>query len=205
MNRLLFRVCTLGVFCLIVTSCAAQKSGSASSPTDKEVNEWFNKKEWAAGMKLEPYADINKREFYIQYHKHPEWWAKTFAYLRDNDLTKVANGKAQLEGDSVFVSNTEAPDKDFARTLWESHRNYIDLQYIAAGQEKIMVADLEKMTVTKPYDSARDVANYSGEGKTFTAVPGTFYLFFPTDVHRPSIKVDDGVVKKVVVKIRYSK
>jgi YhcH/YjgK/YiaL family protein len=40
-------------------------------------------------------------------------------------------------------------------------------------------------------------------GKFYTAKPGTFFLFFPQDVHRPNIKVKGyDLVKKLVIKIR---
>jgi YhcH/YjgK/YiaL family protein len=82
----------------------------------------------------------------------------------------------------------------------------IDIQYIVRGKEKMGVATATNATVTNPYDPARDVANYTTEGKYYIAEPGTMYIFFPSDLHRPSIKVDGyDVVKKVVIKVRYTK
>jgi biofilm protein TabA len=45
------------------------------------------------------------------------------------------------------------------------------------------------------------VANYETEGTFYVADPAKFFLFFPQDVHRPNIKVEEGDVRKVVVKI----
>jgi biofilm protein TabA len=60
-----------------------------------------------------------------------------------------------------------------------------------------------KAAVTKEYDEKKDVANYSGEGKFYIGTPGTFFLFFPTDVHRPNITPGGNkVVKKIVIKIK---
>ena len=51
-------------------------------------------------------------------------------------------------------------------------------------------------------NAAKDVANYSATGTVHTAEPGTFFLFFPNDVHKPNMKVDGyDVVKKLVIKI----
>ena len=59
-----------------------------------------------------------------------------------------------------------------------------------------------KLTVTKPYDEARDVANYSGDGKIYDVPAGTFMIFFPADAHRPNISPGGNqVVKKIVIKI----
>jgi biofilm protein TabA len=84
---------------------------------------------------------------------------------------------------------------------WESHKKYIDLQYIIKGKEIIGVADASKATITKPYTV--DVINYDADGKYYTTEPGKFFLFFPNDAHRPTIKVDGyDVVKKIVIKIQ---
>jgi YhcH/YjgK/YiaL family protein len=178
----------------------------AGCTATKSTGGWFKKGAWYNGLSLMPYADIDKAEFERQYKKNKARWDKAFAYLKDTDLETVAPGRYPLEGDSLFVSVTEGPDKPYEQTMWESHQKMIDVQYIVRGKEKIGVAPLSGATVTKPYDSARDVANYNAEGKFYVAEPGTMYIFFPTDVHRPSIKVDGyDVVKKVVVKVRYTK
>jgi biofilm protein TabA len=65
------------------------------------------------------------------------------------------------------------------------------------------VVNIDKATVTKPYDEAKDGAAYTAEGTSYFAEPGTFYLFFPQDVHRPNIKVNGfDTVKKLVIKIK---
>ncbi len=181
---------------LFLTGCAAKKTSSS----------WFKQGQWYNGLKLMPYSDINQAEFENQYKKNKVWWDKAFAYLKDTDLEKLAPGKYPIDGDSVFASVTEGPDKAYEQTNWESHRKMIDIQYIVTGKEKIGVAELSKATVTKPYDPTRDVANYIAAGRFYVAEPGTMYIFFPEDVHRPSIKVDGyDVVKKVVIKVRYTK
>jgi biofilm protein TabA len=180
---------------ILLAGCASRKSSVS----------WFKQGQWYNGLKLVPYSDINKVEFESQYKKNKVWWDKAFAYLKETDLEKVAPGKYPLDGDNVFVSVTEGPDKPYEQTTWESHRKMIDVQYIVRGKEKMGLAELSKATVTKPYDPARDVANYIAAGKFYVAEPGTMYIFFPTDVHRPSIKVDGyDVVKKVVIKVRYT-
>ncbi len=87
---------------------------------------------------------------------------------------------------------------------WESHKNYIDLQSVIHGKEEIGIADTAQATIVKPYSP--DVINYSAEGKYYVADPGIFFLFFPNDAHRPTIKVPGyDVVKKIVIKIQTAK
>jgi YhcH/YjgK/YiaL family protein len=98
---------------------------------------------------------------------------------------------------------TEAPTKDLDSTKFESHRKYIDVQYVIDGEEKIAVEPVEGATVTVPYDDAKDIAHYSGEGTTYTATPGTFFIFFPADAHRPGITPGGNQPdKKLVIKVR---
>jgi biofilm protein TabA len=180
---------------LFFTGCAVTK------PTES----WFKKGAWYNGLMLIPYQDINRVEFERQYQKNKARWDKAFAYLKDTDLEKVAVGKYSLDGDSVTVSVTEGPARPMEKASWESHRKMIDIQYIVRGKEKMGLTDLASAKVLKPYDANKDVANYTADGKYYTAEPGTMYIFFPGDVHRPTIKVDGyDTVKKVVIKVRYT-
>jgi YhcH/YjgK/YiaL family protein len=76
---------------------------------------------------------------------------------------------------------------------------------VASGEEKIGVCPITKLSVTKSYDASKDAANYSGTGEIYTAMPGTFFLFFPSDGHRPGITPGGNKAdKKIVIKIRYT-
>jgi YhcH/YjgK/YiaL family protein len=189
----------LPVVLVISFSVQAQKGPKAS--TSKAATNWFNKKQWANGLQLNAHSSTNAQEFKRQYDAHKAWWDTAFAFLKTNDLPNLAPGKYKLVGDSVYVSVTEGPLKDFDQTQWESHRKYIDVQYVARGKEKIGVVPVAKATVTEPYNEAKDVAHYKSEGTYYVAEPGTFFIFFPEDAHRPSIKVEEGNEKKVVVKV----
>lgn len=170
--------------------------------TKKAAKQWVKSKEWQNGSKLNVAPSVNAAEFYKQYHADPALWQKVFTYLRDTDLEKLAPGKYPIDGDKAYASVTEGPSKEMDKANWESHRNYIDLQYVIKGKEKIGVVPINRAVVTNFYDPAKDAANYTAKGKYYIAEPGTFYLFFPQDVHRPNIKVDGfDTVKKLVIKI----
>ncbi|MBA2562313.1 MAG: YhcH/YjgK/YiaL family protein [Chitinophagaceae bacterium] len=100
---------------------------------------------------------------------------------------------------------TQNPTKNYDSTEWESHKKYIDLQYVISGEEKIAVHPITKLKITKPYDASKDIVNYSGEGNIYTNVPETFFLFFPSDGHRPNITTGGNKAdKKIIIKIRYA-
>jgi biofilm protein TabA len=170
---------------------------------DKQDGKWFKKKEWLNGMQLQPHKTINKKEFARQYRQNKTHWDRAFAFLQNQDLNTIPKGKYSIDGENVFASVTIDSSKDFNKTNWESHRNYIDLQYVIYGKEKMGVCPISKATVIKEYNDKKDVANYIAEGKFYLATPGAFFIFFPSDVHRPNITPGGHKpVKKIVIKVK---
>lgn len=179
------------------------KAQNQTGISRQAAEKWIKAGKWRNGLNLSLFADVNAVEFYSQYHENKAVWIKAFQFLKQNNLDTLSPGKYSIDADNAFASVTETPSKTLDKAAWESHRKYIDLQYVIKGKERIDVADIDKATVTSPYDDAKDVANYTANGKGYTAEPGTFYLFFAQDVHRPNIKIDGyDVVKKIVIKIK---
>jgi YhcH/YjgK/YiaL family protein len=197
-SRFLFTV----LMSLFSFSVIAQ-TGAGKAWTKTEAKKWFKQKEWLGGLVLSPHKSVDQTEFARQYHANKIYWDKAFAFLKDHDLNKMEKGKYPIDGDNVYATITEDTSKDFEKTNWESHRNYIDIQHVINGEEKIGVYPVSKATVTKEYDAQKDVANYSAKGKFYSATPDNFFIFFPTDAHRPNITPGGNkVVKKIVFKVR---
>jgi len=191
------------LFLIFLSLTVAAMGQQTKSWTKKSAAKWMKSNDWKNGLTLEVHPSVNEVAFAEQYHKNKAEWDKAFAFMRDQDLSALKPDKYVIDGDQVYAMITEAPSKTFEQSAWESHRKYIDIQYVIRGEEKIGVVPLAKATVSKPYDEAKDFANYTAEGEYYIAKPGTFFLFFPGDVHRPNIKVDGyDVVKKLVIKVR---
>jgi YhcH/YjgK/YiaL family protein len=62
---------------------------------------------------------------------------------------------------------------------------------------------LDKVTGRDAYNVEKDITLYDFDGGEYLkATPDKFFLFFPEDVHQPSVTTGDSVkVKKIVVKI----
>jgi YhcH/YjgK/YiaL family protein len=175
----------------------------ASAQQKQTAEKWVKSKEWSNGTKLKVYSDVNAAEFQKQYEANKALWEKVFLFIKNTNLDTLSTGRHPIDGDNAFAIITHDPSKEFDKTAWESHKKYIDFQYVIQGKEKIGVAPVNTATVSKPYNASKDVANYITGGKYYTASPGTFYLFFPTDAHRPNVKVDGyDTVKKMVIKIK---
>lgn len=182
-------------------SCQSQTSGTWSK---EDAGKWFKGGEWLNGLKLNAHESTDQIEFANQYHKNKALWDKAFAFLKNTNLDTIRAGKYPIDGDNLYASVTENPTKDFDKTKWEAHKKYIDVQYVIKGKEKIGVAPFSTATVVTPYDETKDVGFYSSnDGKFYEAQPGTFFIFFPQDAHRPNIKIEGcDVDKKIVLKVR---
>jgi biofilm protein TabA len=193
-------IASLLFFFAIINLSAQSTNGDWSAHKAKK---WFKKKEWLNGLSATPHSSIDKIQFAKQYHLNKKYWDEAFAYLKNTDLKTLTNGRHVIDGENVYALVTEAPSKDYDKTAFESHRKYIDLQFVITGEENMAKAPLASVTVSKPYNETTDLANYSGDGKIYTVPAGTFILFFPTDAHRPNITPGGNkVVKKVVIKVR---
>ena len=191
------------LFVCILFSVSHLSAQSTNHWSSHKAKKWFKKKEWLHGLSVTPHSSIDKVQFAKQYHLNQAAWDKAFAYLKNTDLKTLAMGRHEIDGDNVYASVTEAATKDYDKTAFESHRKYIDLQYVITGEENMAKAPVTSVVVSKPYNEATDLANYTGEGKIYTVPAGTFMLFFPTDAHRPNITPGGNkVVKKIVIKIK---
>lgn len=125
-------------------------------------------------------------------------------YIKNNDIKSLENGTYEIIKDKVKVIVSDYHTKEYDSDLWEAHKSNIDVQYIAAGSEKIYYTDVSSMPCIKEYDSNKDIAFYRGNADTHTVVnKGDFMILLPEDAHMPGIIVDSSVyVKKAIIKIR---
>ena len=176
--------------------------------TKQSAAQWVKAGTWSNDCKLKPHNSVNATEFAEQYSKNKVYWDKAFEFLKNTDLDTLNPGKYVLDGENVFVSVTEGPTKELENAKWEAHHKYIDLQYIIKGKETMGIAPIETAVPKTEFDDTKDVGFFdvsSKSSKYFVALPGTFFLFFPSDAHRPSIKVTGiDTDKKLVVKIKVS-
>lgn len=128
---------------------------------------------------------------------------KAFEYLAQTDLAALDKGKYEIEGSNIFAIVNEYDTVDTATEQMESHKQYIDIQYMVSGSELIGHDFLKDQQPSKAYDEAADYQLFAEDPMFFSRLEkGMFAIFFPTDLHMPNIKVSTPApVKKVVVKI----
>jgi biofilm protein TabA len=189
-------------FITMQNSAIAQQKADGSV-SQKTAENWLKSSQWKDGLKLAVHPSVNAAAFYKQYYSNKAVWDKVIRFLKHTGIDTLSAGKHPIDGDNAYATVTEGPSKELDKAGWEAHRKYIDLQYVIKGKERIDVVNIDKATSTKPYNESSDGAVYTAEGTSYIAEPGTFFLFFPQDVHRPNIKVAGyDVVKKIVIKIK---
>jgi YhcH/YjgK/YiaL family protein len=90
---------------------------------------------------------------------------------------------------------------------WETHREYIDLQYILGGGEVIEWAPAAKLVADVAYDEKTDFQFYApAEADALLRMQdGLFTFLFPADGHKPLVA--DGAnshIHKAIAKIHKS-
>ena len=121
-------------------------------------------------------------------------------YLLTTDFAKVEDGRHDL-ADYLYANIQTYQTKEDA--LFEAHRDYIDIQYIISGEEKIGVADYSSCTEAIAYDKEKDIEFLNGNGEYYPLKEGEYMILYPQDAHKPSISLNNqSTVRKVVVKVK---
>jgi YhcH/YjgK/YiaL family protein len=173
--------------------------------SNKKIDVWFSKKEWAEGWKVGPDTSINKRELAITYFKNKLIWERAFRFLKDNDLSKLELKRYDIDGDNLYATVSEYTTKNEETTNFEAHRKYIDIQYVISGKEIMNIAPIATVKdIITPYDETKDIEFVTVSKKVnHIASQDNFFIFFPDDAHRPGLKVGtNALVRKVVIKLR---
>lgn len=145
--------------------------------------------------------NIDNLNTYVYMNKH---MPKVLDFMHKNSLKDLASGEYEIDANNVCLKIQEYDTKMIDSTYPESHKMYIDLQIVLEGKEKIGYADLMDTIPFIPYDSVNDVEFWTGKMEYFDAAYGRFFIFFPQDVHHPSIAADNAPdkVRKAVFKLR---
>jgi YhcH/YjgK/YiaL family protein len=189
---------------IMASACNQQKRKVPDQWSEKELTEWFNKGEWKQGWNAQPDESVNQKEFARLYYENPERWDKAFQFLSEQNLAELEKGRHELEGADLFVNVDEYITRNEDDVLFEAHKKYADIQVLVSGEEKIGVLPLDATTVSIPYDEEKDIMFLTSGGENYRqAVPGKFFLFFPQDAHRPTVKSAENIpVRKIVVKVK---
>ena len=139
---------------------------------------------------------------HAKYAHLPPALIRAIDYLASTDFNFVESGQYELDGRKMVSMVQRYKTKLPAQAVWESHRKYIDVQFVAGGHERFGHVELASAPPVKtPYSEEKDVIFYEPGLQTFDAPMGTFMIFYPDDVHAPGLAAGNPPVSSEVVKI----
>lgn len=124
-------------------------------------------------------------------------------FIKNTDFSTLSYGKTQIVGKDLFVNYMTYTTKNTVGDL-EAHKDYVDLQLVFKGEERMDYANLDDCTTTVEYNQEKDV--YFLTAKDYSSLyfkEGYFAIYFPQDAHRPSLTYkEEQTIVKAVFKIK---
>ena len=144
---------------------------------------------------------LDTLENYQLYNAINERIAKGFDFLRTTDLDSLPSGKHDIEGDTIFALVQEYQTKPLEDCKLESHKKYIDIQYVIRGEEMMGITTQNNQKIIE-VNEEKDYTFYEGTTSLVRVSKGMFTIFFPDDLHQPCVQTKTiSEVKKVVIKV----
>ncbi len=129
-------------------------------------------------------------------------WAGVMDWLCDEAPT-AAPGRYELSAGDLFANVMEYETIPRSEARFESHREFVDLQYTLEGDEEIDWSPLAGLVPDGPMDQDLQFWLPPASGWSTLCQPsGRFAVFFPGDAHRPKVRHSTQRVRKVVIKVR---
>ncbi|MFH1315938.1 MAG: YhcH/YjgK/YiaL family protein [Candidatus Woesearchaeota archaeon] len=121
----------------------------------------------------------------------------------------IKDGVYSIDGKGTFCNVQTYNTKDMEEAIFETHRKYIDIQYIIEGTELILAARRDKLRPVVPYDAEKDIAFWTLKMppedidlQEIIMNQGWFAVFYPIDAHAPQLTHQrECEVRKAVVKV----
>lgn len=146
---------------------------------------------------------IDKLNNFCQYKFKNRNIMKALQMLSKGDFSNKQPGKYTIKNDEIYLHVNNYKTKNKIKSHPEQHKRYIDIQYVAEGNEKIGFAPYLKQKKIKKYDTKSDVVFYDCEMSYINFTKGMFAVINTNEIHQPGILLKKSEhVKKIVIKIK---
>ncbi|MCI9078420.1 MAG: DUF386 family protein [Lachnospiraceae bacterium] len=130
---------------------------------------------------------------------------EAYRFIHNFLPSKVSDGRYELQN-GVVANVMTYVTKPIQLTIYESHRKYIDVQYMVYGEELIaseQIKNIKEENVIYGYDEDKDLVFYQYDGGNIQAMKsGDVIIFYPHDAHRGAVSVEKPTkARKIVVKV----
>lgn len=124
-------------------------------------------------------------------------------FLLNTDLSKLTEGRYDIDGDNAFALVQVYDTKPLEESVFEAHKQFVDIQYMVEGEEYIGYGTLKNKKVIEAYSEENDCVLYRGETDLIKLTVGMFAILYPQDLHMPRVSSNGSTaVKKIVVKVK---
>lgn len=138
-------------------------------------------------------------------YRYPEAIQKAIDWLKNNDLNAMEAGTYEIQGRDIYAIIQEITTKPVEERRAEKHEEYLDIQYIVSGTERMGYAPYTGSEEVLDDPAGKDACffkNLSNE-QFLDVSAGSYCIFFSHDIHRPGAAAGEpAAVKKVVVKVK---
>lgn len=123
--------------------------------------------------------------------------------LAGADLSKLAPGRNEVDGDSVFINRLDYQTIPEAQAAWEGHARYGDIHIMISGRERIGVSDVSELAQTVRKEE-EDFLGFDGPVRVWYPMEeGDVLIVFPEDAHMVKVQLGESMpVSRAVVKFK---
>ncbi|OHB80337.1 MAG: hypothetical protein A2W31_15295 [Planctomycetes bacterium RBG_16_64_10] len=146
---------------------------------------------------------LDRLEHWCDYGWPNDRFRLAFEYLEKLD-PDLEDGRHPIDGDHVFNLMQTYQTKPRQGELFESHREYADIQVVVRGAEQIWWAPRSSLQVVAPMANDKELQAMISAATTLVLSPGLFAVFFPPDdAHAPCLVHQQiSTVRKACIKVR---
>lgn len=148
-------------------------------------------------------ADIHSLAPYKAISKNMQF---AIEYLEGIGSQSMEDGKYPVAGDDVYAVVSTYLTRAHSESKYEAHRNYIDIQCLISGEERIFCNEACRMEAEGDYNAVNDKFNFRDQtgAVSIHLKPGMAAIFYPDDAHKACCKLEDEPkqVRKLLVKVK---
>lgn len=126
-------------------------------------------------------------------------------FIKNENLNALENGQHKLTDDITYnvLSFTTSSENE---REWEAHQQFIDVQTIIEGKERVDYQHIDKME-TREYKAEDDFLQVNGKSNFSVEMEKDMILvLYPKDAHKTGININESRdIRKVVFKIKVIK
>ena len=127
------------------------------------------------------------------------------AHLLQQDISQADIGKKIVVSDDFFYTIQSYATKPVQECKFESHKQYVDIQIMLQGTERMDLADTSRLMILEDYDEDKDIMFWRPPFRmvSTTLSSGDYVILYPENAHRGAVSVQQKCeVVKIVGKVR---